>query len=48
MDPLLGGHALLDGLGAGTADRRKAYRELFRRAGDADFADALRAATNGG
>jgi hypothetical protein len=47
-DPHLGGHALLDGLGAGPADRRKAYRELFRRAGDADFADALRAATNGG
>jgi hypothetical protein len=48
MDPHLGGHALFDGLGAGTADRRKAYRELFRTAPDADFADALRAATNGG
>jgi hypothetical protein len=29
-------------------DLLKAYRELFRTAGDADFADALRAATNGG
>jgi REP-associated tyrosine transposase len=48
MDPLLSGHALFDGLGASPADRRKAYRELFRTAGDADFADALRAATNGG
>ena len=35
-------------LGAGTAERRKAYRELFRTADDADFADALRAAPNGG
>jgi hypothetical protein len=48
MDPHLGGHALLDGLGASPADRRKAYRELFRTAPDADFADALRVATNGG
>jgi putative transposase len=48
MDPHLGGHALFDGLGASPADRRKAYRELFRTAPDADFADALRAATNGG
>jgi hypothetical protein len=48
MDPLLGGHALFDGLGANTVDRRKPYWELFRTAGDADFADALRAATNGG
>jgi putative transposase len=48
MDPLPSGHALFDGLGAGTVDRRKAYRELFLTEGDADFADALRAATNGG
>jgi hypothetical protein len=48
MDPHLGGHALLDGLGVGTADRQKAYRELFRTVGDADFADAPHAATNGG
>jgi hypothetical protein len=48
MDPLLSGHALFEGLGASPADRRKAYRELFRTAPDADFADALRAATNGG
>jgi putative transposase len=48
MDPLPSGHALLDGLGANPAGRRKAYRELFRTEGDADFADALRAATNGG
>jgi hypothetical protein len=27
--------------------RQKAYRGLFRTAGDADFASALRAATNG-
>ena len=32
----------------GSADRRKAYRKLFRTAPDADFADAQRAATNGG
>jgi hypothetical protein len=48
MDPHLGGHALFDRLGASPADRRGAYRELFRGATDADFADALRAATNGG
>jgi putative transposase len=48
MDPHLGGHALFDGLGASPADRRKVCRELFRTAPDVDFADALRAATNGG
>jgi hypothetical protein len=44
----LSGHARFDGPTASPADRRKAYRELFRTARDADFADALRAATNGG
>jgi putative transposase len=48
IDPLLSGHALFDGLGTSPVDRQKAYRGLFRTAPDADFADALRAATNGG
>jgi REP-associated tyrosine transposase len=48
IDPLLSGHALSDELGASSVDRQKAYRGLFRTAADADFVDALRAATNGG
>jgi hypothetical protein len=48
IDPHLGGHALFDGLGASPLARQKAYRGPFRKSPDADFADALRAATNGG
>jgi hypothetical protein len=42
------GHELFDRLGAHPSQRQKAYRELFRAALDAEFVDALRAATNGG
>jgi hypothetical protein len=48
IDAPLSGHSRFDRLGTGSVGRQKAYRELFRAAPDADFADALRAATNGG
>ena len=47
-DPLLLDHPLLRALGRDPAERQKAYRALFRAALDADFIEALRAATNGG
>jgi putative transposase len=48
VDRLVSSHELFDRLGADPAERLKAYRALFRAALDADFVDALRAATNGG
>jgi putative transposase len=47
-DPLAAGHPVYDALGATPAERRKAYRALFRQALDAETVDALRRATNGG
>jgi len=41
-------YELFDRLGANPVGRRKAYRKLFRAPLDADFVDALRAATKGG
>jgi putative transposase len=48
MDALVQDHPLYRGLGATAAERQKAYRALFRAALEAEFLDALRAATNGG
>jgi len=48
IDRLVSGHELFDRLGAHPSQRQKPYRELFRAAPDAEFVDALRAATNGG
>jgi hypothetical protein len=42
------GHELFDRIGRDTAERREAYRALFRAALDPGFVDGLRAATNGG
>ena len=47
-DPLAATHPLYDALGADAAERRRAYRALFRDALDGAFVEALRAATNGG
>ena len=47
-DSLLAEHALYRRLGRSAGERREAYRALFRGALDADFVEALRAATNGG
>jgi putative transposase len=45
---LVSDHPLYRGLGRSEVERQKEYRALFRPALDADFVDALRAATNGG
>ena len=47
-DVLVEDHPLYRALGASVAERQKAYRALFRAALEAEFLDALRAATNGG
>ena len=47
-DPLVAHHEIYERLGNAPAERQKAYCALFRGAVDDDFADALRAATNGG
>jgi putative transposase len=47
-DALVADHPLYRALGADAAERRKAYRALFRGALEEGFVEALRAATNGG
>jgi len=47
-DTLLTPHPLYRALGRSEAERRTAYRALFRAALATEFVDALRAATNGG
>lgn len=47
-DPLLSEHDLYRRLGAGPGERQAAYRALFDDALDAEFVEAVRAATNGG
>jgi len=47
-DALVSDHDRYRRLGTSQAARQAAYRALFRAALDADFLDALRAATNGG
>ena len=47
-DAVISDHALYRGLGGSPANRRLAYRALFRPPLDAAFLDALRAAMNGG
>ncbi len=48
VDPLLSEHDLYRRLGATSDERRAAYCALFRDALDPEFAEAVRAATNGG
>lgn len=47
-DELVSPHRLFKRLGRSTAERQKEYRALFRGKANAEFVDALRAATNGG
>jgi putative transposase len=47
-DELVAPHRLFKRLGRSAAERQKEYRALFRGKLDAEFVDALRAATNGG
>jgi putative transposase len=47
-DTLVSDHDIYCRLGTNQTARQAAYRALFRAALDADFLDALRAATNGG
>jgi putative transposase len=47
-DAVVASHPLYRALGHSAAERQKEYRASFRRALDAAFVDALRAATNGG
>jgi putative transposase len=47
-DAVVSSHPLYRALGSSAAKRQKEYRAPFRRALDATFVDALRAATNGG
>ena len=47
-DALVSDHPLLRRLGRNVAERRQAYRRLFRAPLEEDFIEALHAATNGG
>jgi putative transposase len=48
IDPVLTSHELYDRLGRTAAERREAYRALYRATLDSGFVEVVRAATNGG